>query len=380
VAGAGLIAAHVVAQSDAARDLDAIFARCTRVVGPFGPDWTSPKAALARLAEEVGEGELGDRYGTGPIVEAFEERVARLLGTEASAFMPSGTMAQQIALRIHAEQRGRRTVAFHPTCHLELHEEKAYEQLHGLQAVLAGDAERLLSRADLEAIREPVAALLLELPQRELGGLLPDWDELVAQTSWAREHGVALHLDGARLWEAAPWYGRSHAETAGLFDSVYVSFYKGLGGLAGCALAGPTDFVDEARVWQVRHGGRLPSLYPYVVAARVGLDRNLPRMEARYRKAVEIGAAVAAHPAIDVLPNPPQTPLMHVLIRGDRDRLVSAALDVAEERRTWLFGRLHATPLPGVHRHELYVGEPAVEIPTGEIASLYAEILERASA
>jgi threonine aldolase len=73
----------------------------------------------------------------------------------------------------------------------------------------------------------------LELPQREIGGLLPEWDDLVAQAAWTRERGIALHLDGARLWEAAPFYERSYAEIAGLFDSVYVSFYKGLGALAG---------------------------------------------------------------------------------------------------------------------------------------------------
>ena len=360
------------------RDADAIFARCTRVVGPFAPEWGRPKDALARLAAEVAADETGDRYGEGGIVEAFEARVAELLGAEAAVFMPSGTMAQQIALRVHCERRGRTTVAFHPTCHLELHEERAYERLHGLHAVLVGKQERLISLADLEGVREPVAALLLELPQRELGGLLPAWDSLLAQTAWARDRGAAVHLDGARLWEAGPWYGRSYEEIAGLFDTVYVSFYKGLSGLAGCALAGPADVVAEARVWQARHGGRLPSLYPYVVAARIGLDRHLSRMEARYRKAVEIAGALAPNPSIDVVPDPPQTPLMHLLLRGDRDRLVSAALDVAEEQGTWLFGRLRETAVPGVHRHELYVGEGAMAIATHEISALFAEVVQRA--
>jgi threonine aldolase len=87
-------------------------------------------------------------------------------------------------------------------------------------ARLVGDARALITRADLSAIHEPVAALLLELPQREIGGLLPPWEELAAQAEWARAHGVALHMDGARLWESAPFYERSYAEVAALFDSV----------------------------------------------------------------------------------------------------------------------------------------------------------------
>src|SRR5215211_3150991 len=193
------------------------------------------REALLQLAHATAPDERQDRYGTGERVERLEARVADLLGQEAAVFMPSGTMAQQIALRIWSERKRCATVAFHPTCHLELHEERGYERLHGLHARLVGDPNRLIAFADLEAIREPLAALLLELPQREIGGLLPEWDELVAQGTWARERDIALHLDGARLWEAGPFYGREYAELAGLFDSVYVSFYKGLGGLAGCA-------------------------------------------------------------------------------------------------------------------------------------------------
>src|SRR5262249_44124887 len=192
--------------------------------------------------------------------------------------MPGGTMEQQSALPLGRERQGSRAVAFHPTCHLELHEEKGYERLHGLHAKLVGDPNRLITLADLEALREPVAALLLELPQRELGGLLPSWEDLDAQVAWAREREIALHMDGARLWEAQPFYDRSHAEIAALFDSVYVSFYKGLGGMAGAALAGDAALIAEARVWQRRQGGNLVTLHPYVVAAELALDGRLERM------------------------------------------------------------------------------------------------------
>ena len=150
-------------------------------------------------------------------------------------------MAQQIALRIWADRQRSPTVAFHPTCHLEIHEQKGYELLHGLHGRLVGERSRLLTLDDLRATPGPLAALLLELPQREIGGQLPSWSDLEAQVAWARERGVAVHMDGARLWESGPFYERSYAEIAALFDSVYVSFYKGIGAIAGAALAGPAD-------------------------------------------------------------------------------------------------------------------------------------------
>jgi threonine aldolase len=134
-------------------------------------------------------------------------------------------MAQQIALRIWADRRHTPVLAFHPTCHLEIHEHKGYAFLHGLQARLVGEATRVLTLEDLCATPGPIAALLLKIPQREIGGQLPDWSHLVAQAEWAHERGIALHMDGARLWESAPFYARTYAEICDLFDSVYVSFY-----------------------------------------------------------------------------------------------------------------------------------------------------------
>src|SRR4026208_1549676 len=119
-------------------------------------------------------------------------------------------MAQQIALRIWAGRRSNSTVGFHPTCHLEIHEQKGYELLHGLHGRLIGERSRLLTLDDLHATPGKLGALLLELPPRELGGQLPAWDDLVAQVAWAHDQGAAVHLDGARLWESAPFYQRSH--------------------------------------------------------------------------------------------------------------------------------------------------------------------------
>jgi threonine aldolase len=349
---------------------------CARSLAWRGPGLARPR--LERLAAAVSEDERADVYGEGDRIEALEARVADLLGKEAAVFMPSGTMAQPIALRIWAERRGTRTIAFHPTCHLELHEQKGYQLLHGLHGKLVGDPNGLTSVDDLEQIHEPVAALLLELPQREIGGRLPDWEDLVAQTDWARGGGIALHMDGARLWEAGPFYDRPYADIAGLFDTVYVSFYKGLGGLGGAALAGPQDVVDEARVWQRRHGGNLVTLMPYVVAAELGLDEELPRMPEYLAKARSLAAALAGHDALEVVPDPPHAPMMHVLLRGDRERLLDAALDVAEERDVFLFGHLASTTSPRRHRFELAVGARTLELADEDVRALVAEVVDRA--
>jgi threonine aldolase len=256
-------------------------------------------------------------------------------------------MAQQIAARIYCDRRGNRTVAFHPTCHLEIHEERAYERLHGLHGKLVGDPNRLIALEDLEALREPVAMLLLELPQREIGGRLPEWDDLLAQVEWARARQIALHLDGARLWEAQPFYERPHAEIAGLFDSVYVSFYKGLGGMAGAALAADAETIAEARVWLRRHGGNLVTLHPFVVAAERALDERLDRMSAYLAHARALAAELAMVDGLEVVPDPPQTPMFHLLLRGTRERLADAALSLAEERKVFLFADPSSTTSPG---------------------------------
>ena len=340
-----------------------------------------PTAAeqLRRIADATAADERRDLYGSGERLERLEQRVAKLLGKEAAVFMPSGTMAQQIAVRIWCDRATCRTVAFHPTCHLERDEEHAYARLHDLDRRLVGDPDALVTLEDLEAIHEPIGALLLELPQRQIGGRLPAWDALLAQTAWARERGIALHLDGARLWEAQPFYRRSHARIAGLFDSVYVSFYKGLGGMAGAALASDADTIAEARIWLRRHGGNLVTMHPYVVAAEIALDERLGRMRTYLGHARAVAAALATVDGVEIVPDPPQTALFHVHLRGEHDRLVDAALSVAEERKVFLFGDPSPTSSPRWQRHEVHVGEATLALSPDELAELYSEVLARAA-
>ncbi len=354
-------------------------ARCDRFV--FGEDRSrrEPADVLRALADRAPAAADADRYGGGPLAERLEQRVAELLGCEAAAWMPSGTMAQQIALRIQAGRHGTPVVAFHPHCHLDVHEERGYQALHGLRALVVGDRERLITAADVAAIHEPVAALLLELPQRDLGGLLPPWEELVETCAAARRHGAALHLDGARLWQCEPFYGRPLAEIAGLFDTVYVSFYKDLGAPAGCALAGPRELVDEARVWQVRHGGRLFTAFPYLLAAERGLDEILPRMPDYVACARELAAGLAAIDGVTVVPDPPRAAMFHVLVRRPLAALEEATLDVAEETGIWPGSRGTATEDPATQRVEGTVGEATVELGVAEAVGAWREVLSRSA-
>ena len=333
---------------------------------------------LVDLAGSVTHDLDQDHYGTGDVIERLEQRVAGLVGKEAAVLMPSGTMAQQIALRILCDRAGIHRVAFHPTCHLELHERGAYRELHGLSSALLGTSDRLFTIDDLEGLREPVAAILFELPQREIGGYLPEWDDLQSMTRWARERSIKLHLDGARLWETRPYYGKEYAEIADLFDTVYVSFYKSLGGVAGAALAGSADVVDEARVWQRRHGGNLVHMYPLAVSAQLGLDRHLGRMGEYHEKAVEIAAVLSSLPGVSVRPDPPHTNMMHVFLKGDLDRLNTAGRQMTEQTGTELFGYLEETMVPGVQRFELTIGAAALGFDEGEIRDLFTRLLEQA--
>jgi threonine aldolase len=260
-------------------DLHDILDRCNNILPGYRPR-RPLKDVFAELAALMDGDEFPDAYGSGAGLFQFEREVAELFGKEAAGFMPSGTMAQQIALRIWCEERRNFTVAMHPTAHPEFAEQMGYQVLHHLQRVQFGAPEflrdRMLTREDFERLGRVPGVALIELPYRPLGGPLPTWDELGAIHAWAREREVRLHMDGARVWQCRPFYGREYREIADLFDSVYVSFYKDIGGLCGAMLMGPAAFIDEARVWQIRHGGRLVTQGPSWVSAKLGLRRVLP--------------------------------------------------------------------------------------------------------
>jgi threonine aldolase len=345
--------------------------QCTHFLTGHGP------VRVANLLASIPPDTVPDRYGDGGAVADLEAEIAGLLGKPAAMFAPSGTMAQQSVLRVHADRRQRRTVVYHPMCHLDRHEGQALQRLHGLTGRPAGDQDRLLATGDLAAVSERPAALLLELPQRDLGGQQPDWADLQAQVSWARERGAAAHLDGARLWESAAGYGRPLAEIAGLFDTVYVSFYKGIGALPGCCVAGPEDIIAEVREWRLRMGGTLWGLWPAAASALSSLQRRLPLMPRYLSHARAIAAALAGLPGVRVVPDPPQVPMMHLLLHTTPDSYAAAARRLASEQQTWVWPAAKPTGDPYVVRVELAVGDATCALRPEQVRDILAALLER---
>jgi threonine aldolase len=349
---------------------------------------SAPGAELERISQWCREhGWHADVYGEGKLIDAFERKIATMLGKAAAVFMPSGTMAQLIALRIWCDRAGSRRIAMHPTSHLELHEERAYAHLHGLEVSLLGTRERPTEARDLADLfaqcaatsAEPPAALLVELPAREIGGRLPAWEEIEALSALARDRGMKLHMDGARLWEAREYFTpKSLAEVCAPFDSVYVSFYKGIGAIAGAMLLGPEDFIAEARVWRRRHGGTLVQLHPLVASAAMRFDTQLAKMPAYRARALEFAAGLSTIAGIVVDPQPPQVNLFHLHFAVPPAALTAARDQLAAEDGAWLAQRIGPGNTPGGSSTEIYVGDNLLVHGNPTVVPLFARLIELA--
>lgn len=282
--------------------------------------------------EGVDSSEFADMYGAGSMINDFEKKMADYLRKEAAVFMPSGTMAQQIALRVWCDLAGKKSVAYHPLCHLEIHEQHGLKELHGIEGILLGEAKRMFDLKDLKATELSKAAVtLFELPQREIGGQLPEFSDLVEMTSWCKAQGMKVHLDGARLFETLSYYEKEAAEIAALFDSVYVSFYKGIGGIAGAILAGNQALIDEAKIWKRRHGGDLISLYPYVVTADYYFEKRISKMQGYHESAKIAAALLGSVPGVSIVPEVPVTNMFHVHWYRSKETVEKVLEEVCEK-------------------------------------------------
>jgi threonine aldolase len=356
--------------------LRAAVSRCDRVLS-HGRHPTM-RERLTRL-EPYGLDGLPDMYGDGPVAR-LEQRVAELLGTEDAAFFPTGTMAQQIALRCWAGRTGNATVALHPRSHPELHEGGALGAVSGLRTVHPTREERLPDAAEIRSCEEPFGTLMLELPLRDAGFVLPSWAELTESVTAAREQDAVVHFDGARLWECTPHFGRPLPEIAGPADSVYVSFYKSLGGVSGAALCASADLVAEARTWRHRYGGLPFQQWPAALAALYGLDHELPRLPAYVAHAKVVAtvlrnALADATPFFRVHPAVPCTHQFQLWLPYPAETLNDAALRQAEETRTAVFGSWRDSSLPGLSVTEVTVASSALEWSAEDVADGVADFL-----
>lgn len=329
-------------------------------------------AAMARWCAE--HNVHPDVYGEGAAIQAFERKIADLLGYPAALFMPTGTMAQTLALRLACEMRGQRAAAMHPSAHIALHERSNYQLLDHFKLLTVGEPGRTWNAQHLAAIADPLGAALYELPMREIGGQLPSWDTLAALKSACRERGIHFHLDGARLWEATAGYGRTPAEICAGFDSAYVSLYKGIGGLGGAILAGQTDFIARANAWMKRMGGNLFQRLPYVVSAAMQFDQRLAQMPAYLARARDIAKLLADFDVLRINPREPQVCLFHIHLPYGEAVANRARDRLARERGIWL-GAFRPGALLDSSYLELYVGDSLLVIDDATVRDAMARLL-----
>ncbi|MES2150551.1 MAG: beta-eliminating lyase-related protein [Pseudomonadota bacterium] len=313
-----------------------------------------------------------DVYGSGALIEQFEQKVAALLGFEAAVFCISGTMAQVTALRLACEERGAPLVALHPTSHIVLHEKSNYQLLDHFKAVQVGDRHRPWGVDDLETIPDRLGAVALEIPMREIGGQRCSWDQLDAIKAHCRARNAHLHMDGARLWEAASAYGRTAHQIAAGFDSVYVSLYKGIGGLGGAVLAGSASFVARAAEWFRRQGGNVVHRSPYVVAAAMQFEQRLAAMPEYFERTRWLYAQLADYPQLKANPAQPQANMLHLHLPVGRERAIAIRNDVAATHGIWLFGRAAHGVLADSSVVELYVGDNLLNMPDAQLREALA--------
>jgi threonine aldolase len=263
-------------------------------------------------------------------------------------------------------------VALHPTAHIFVHERSNYQLLGHFDALRTGDPHRPWTAADIAGIPDRLSAVALEIPMREIGGQLSSWDDLQAIKAHCRARGIHLHMDGARLLEAAAGYGRPVAEIATGFDTVYTSLYKGIGGLGGAMLAGRREFVAEAAEWFKRQGGNVIHRSPYVVAAAMQFEQRLAAMPAYFARTRFLFDVLRDHPLLRTNPARPQANMLHIHLPVSRERALEIRRELARDHGIWPFNRVNHGVLPDTSFFELYVGDNLLDTPDGRVREAVA--------
>jgi threonine aldolase len=280
----------------------------------------------AMAGAEVGD----DVLGGDPTVRLLEEEAAAVLGKEAALFVPSGCMGNEIAVATRT-RRGD-TILLHRDSHLVYTESAAMQGLLGLSfRMLDGPRGQLRAdavAAELAAGADGIRLLALEQTNNWSSGSVYSRSDLHAVAAVARERGLPVHLDGARIWNASTATGVAPAEFASAADSVMVCFSKGLGAPVGSALAGPEALIREARIVRKMLGGGMRQAGIVAAGALHGLRLHRERLEDDHRRARRLADAIAAVPGIRLDPARIETNIVIAEIEPPHDRL-AAFLDAA---------------------------------------------------
>ena len=232
---------------------------------------------LVQLAEE--RGIAADEFSREGVVVELEQRMAALLGKEMALFLPSGTLANHLALRLLAT-RGHRVLVQRES-HIYNDTGDCTQELSGLTLIPLAPQRATFTLAEVEAeiarlpearVSTPIGVISIESPVRRLQGEVFDFAEMQRIAAFAREHRIGLHLDGARIFLASAYTGISPANYAALFDTVYVSLYKYFNAAAGAVLAGPRELIENLYHQRRMFGGSLRQAWPYAAVALHYLD------------------------------------------------------------------------------------------------------------
>src|SRR5689334_327005 len=237
------------------------------------------------MRKAMADAEVGDDvYGEDPLVNALEDRVAGLMGHEAGLFVPSGTMGNQIGLRLVAEPG--QEVLCDADAHVVTYEMGAAAAVFGLSTrTVVSVGGRLDADALIAQVRPkgdwhltPTAAIAVENTHNRGGGIVQPLDELQKLWQWSREAGVAVHLDGARLFNASIAAGVPMSVYGGLADTASVCLSKGLGAPVGSVLVGSAGRIATGRLWRKRLGGGMRQVGVLAAAGLHALDHHVERL------------------------------------------------------------------------------------------------------
>ena len=280
-----------------------------------------------------------------PTAKLLEETLANMLGKEAAVFMPSGTMTNQVALRVHC-QPGDEFLC-ESGCHIYNYEQGGFAQLSGLIPHTLRGERGILTLEQMEDTIRPdddhavrTRLLTLENTHNRGGGTVQPIETIRALCGWAREHGLNTHLDGARLFNAEAASGVPASEIAAEFDSVSVCFSKGLGAPAGSALVGDQEFIRAARRARKLFGGAMRQVGVLAAGALHALQNHRQFLPKDHEHAKMLAAAAAEAGMADC----PQPDSNIVLLTIDRQWGTAAAfVEALRKHDVWSlpFGPQH---------------------------------------